>query len=149
MATGPKPIPTQLKVVRGNPGKRPLPENEPQLEAVKPNAPKTLSQEAKKHWDVVVDQLADAKLMTVLDIDALAMYCEAYARWADANKQIQEYGPLIKSPQGFPMQSPYLQIANKTFDQMKAMLVEFGMTPSSRTKVRTAETAKKDEFGDL
>ena len=149
MATGPKPIPTQLKIVRGNPGKRPLPEDEPQIPASRPEAPSTLSEGARQHWDVVVERLADAKIMTNLDIPALEIYCEAYAKWADANQKIQEHGPLIKSPQGFPMQSPYLQIANKAFDQMKAMLVEFGMTPSSRTKVRTTESGKKDDFGDI
>lgn len=33
------------------------------------------------------------------------------------------------------MQSPFLAIANKAFEQMRAMLVEFGMTPSSRSRV--------------
>ena len=34
-----------------------------------------------------------------------------------------------------PMQSPYLAIANKAMEQMRAMLTEFGMSPSSRTRV--------------
>jgi len=149
MPTGPKPQPTQLKIIRGNPGKRKLPEGEPQLKASRPDAPDNLSEMAKNHWDHIIDHLADAKLMTNLDIDALSMYCEAFARWSDANNHIKEIGPLVKSPQGFPMQSPYLQIANKSFDQMKSLLVEFGMTPSSRTRVRAIEANTKDEFGDI
>ena len=30
----------------------------------------------------------------------------------------------------YPMQNPYLAIANTAIKQMKAFLVEFGMTPS-------------------
>ena len=43
---------------------------------------------------------------------------------------------MVKSPNGFPIQSPYLAVANKAMEQMRAMLTEFGMSPSSRTRVR-------------
>jgi len=45
---------------------------------------------------------------------------------------------VIKSPSGFPIQSPYLAIANKAMDQMTKLLTEFGMSPSSRTCVAVA-----------
>jgi phage terminase small subunit len=37
---------------------------------------------------------------------ALAAYCGAYALWAEAMEAIQKYGAMIKSPEGFPIQSP-------------------------------------------
>jgi P27 family predicted phage terminase small subunit len=79
--------------------------------------------------------LSRAHVLTDLDVDALALYCEAYARWAWANAQIKKHGVLVKTPNGFPTQSPLLQIANKAFEQMRVMLTEFGMTPSSRSRV--------------
>jgi P27 family predicted phage terminase small subunit len=42
---------------------------------------------------------------------------------------------LIKTPNDLPMQSSYLSIANRCFDQLRAMLTEFGMTPSSRSRI--------------
>jgi P27 family predicted phage terminase small subunit len=66
-----------------------------------------------------------------------------------ANRQIQEFGPLVKAPSGYPMQSPFLAIANKAFDQMRAMLTEFGMTPSSRTKVRVERPDAGDPMDDF
>ena len=48
MATrGRKPKPTALKVLEGNPGKRPLNENEPKPENKAPRCPSWLEQEAK------------------------------------------------------------------------------------------------------
>ena len=36
---------------------------------------------------------------------------------------------MVKSPNGFPMQSPYLAVANKSMEQMRGLLTEFGMSP--------------------
>ena len=140
---GRKPKPTALSIIQGNPGRRPYPKNEPKPKSVAPNAPAVLSPEAKKHWRVVVKQLHASKLMTRLDIDALVIYCEAYARWADANNQLMSQGLIITSPHGYSVQNPLLSISNKAFDQLRAMLVEFGMTPSSRTKVTAVDSDKK------
>lgn len=144
MTRGPRPTPTALKLIQGNPGKRALPKNEPKPKAEIPRMPPELSAEAKKHWRIVAKQLVDMKVLTKIDGHALALYCEAYARWRHANDQIRKYGVAVKAPSGFPIQSPYLAIANKAFDQMRSMLVEFGMTPSARTRVQTVEPKDDD-----
>lgn len=147
---GRKKKPSALSIIQGNPGKRPLNDKEPKPKAEAPRCPSILSPDAKKHWRTIVKQLAAAKIMTKLDTDALAIYCEAYARWADANAHLQKFGIVVKTPKGWPMQSPYLSISNKAFEQMKGMLSEFGMTPSSRTKVSVVDEGKGgDGWGDL
>ena len=148
-----KPVPRQLKILRGKPDKKALPKDEPQPEAVCPKPPAILSDVAKKHWKQTVKYLYDAKLMTNMDIDALTIYCESYARWADANENIQKDGVIIMqdSHDGsvqYPKQNPYLMVQQKAFDQMKAMLIEFGMTPSARTRVRTVDKANKSDGWD-
>jgi len=51
MATrGRKPKPTALKVLEGNPGKRPLNLNEPKPEKKASKCPSWLEPEAKKEW---------------------------------------------------------------------------------------------------
>jgi P27 family predicted phage terminase small subunit len=57
--------------------------------------------------------LGPLPLLTNHDRGALASYCGAYALWAEATEAIQKYGVLIKAPSGFPVQSPYLSIANR------------------------------------
>ena len=149
---GRKPTPTSLKIIRGNPGKRSLSKDEPTPEAACPAPPAILSPVAKKHWKIVSKQLFDANVLTVLDTDALMIYCEAFARWAEAGEAIRKEGVIItqKSHNGeteYLKQNPWLIIQQKSFDQMKAMLVEFGMTPSSRTRVRTVDKKPSDDDG--
>ena len=134
-------MPTHLKMLRGDPGKRRLPENKPTPE---PGAamPAWLSPGAAAHWPTVAEQLEDAGVLTQLDQTALAMYCEALARWRHATDHVVNQGPVIVSPSGLATQSPYLQIADKAFEQMTKLLVKFGMTPSSRSRVSKVKPDK-------
>ncbi len=145
---GVRPIPTQLKIIKGTdqPCRIRRDEPKPAMDNIKP--PVTLSPEAKKQWDVVVKELTDSKIMTNLDTHALEMYCEAYAVWIGAIKQVQKVGAVVKGTAGHPVQSPFLHVANKAFDQMKAMLIEFGMTPSSRTRVSATDTKESSVYDD-
>lgn len=73
-----------------------------------------------------------------MDKAALALYCQAWGRWVEAEDYLKKYGVMVKSPNGFPMQSPYQAVANKAMEQMRALLTEFGMSPSSRTRPGSA-----------
>jgi P27 family predicted phage terminase small subunit len=55
--------------------------------------------------------------------------------WAEAMEQIQKYGTMVKSPSGFPIQSPYLSIANRQAEIMMRIASEFGFTPASRSRL--------------
>jgi len=132
---GRKPRPTKLKVLEGNPGKRRLNEKEPDPLPAIPSCPDHLSPEAKKEWERVAPLLEKLHLLTHIDRGALALYCQAWARWVEAEEALRTYGVMVKSPNGFPMQSPYLAVANRAMEQMRALLTEFGMSPSSRSRV--------------
>jgi P27 family predicted phage terminase small subunit len=51
--------------------------------------------------------------------------------WAEAMEQIQKYGTMVKSPTGFPIQSP----ANRQAEIMMRIASEFGFTPASRSRI--------------
>jgi P27 family predicted phage terminase small subunit len=87
-------------------------------------------------------------LLTHADRAALAAYCTAYSRWVKAEQQVAKYGTIVKSPdKGFPMKSPYLTVADQAMDAMRKYLVEFGLTPSSRSRIRVpGKSAAEDEF---
>jgi P27 family predicted phage terminase small subunit len=124
-------------MLTGNPGKRPLNANEPRPEAAIPEAPAELSPAARAEWDRLAAELGALGMLTNLDRAALAAYCGAYALWAEATEAIQKYGAMIKSPQGFPIQSPYLAIANRQAEIMMRIASEFGFTPASRSRIAT------------
>src|SRR3954467_12667048 len=143
---GRRPKPTRLKVLTGNPGKRPLNESEPMPEMAIPDCPPELGEVARREWDRLVHELAALKLLTNLDRAALAAYCGAYAMWAEATKAIQKYGSMVKSPSGYPVQSPYVSSANRQAEIMMRIASEFGFTPASRSRISTPSKSETDMF---
>jgi P27 family predicted phage terminase small subunit len=83
----------------------------------------------------IAAELSKLNLITNLDRGALAAYCGAYALWAEAMEQIQRFGSMVKSPTGYPIQSPYLSIANRQAELMLRVASEFGFTPASRSRI--------------
>jgi P27 family predicted phage terminase small subunit len=132
---GRRPKPTRLKLLTGNPGKRPLNEDEPMPEPATPECPAVLSPVAKQEWDRLIGELGKLRILTVLDRAALATYCGAYALWAEAMEQLQKFGTMVKSPSGYPQQSPYLAVANRQAEIMLRIASEFGFTPASRSRI--------------
>ena len=106
-----------------------------------PACPPHLQGEARKEWRRLGRKLVAWRLVTEIDAGALALYCTAWARWIEAEGNLVRYGTVIKAPSGYPIASPYLAIANKAMDQMARLLVEFGMSPSSRSRVAVAPPA--------
>lgn len=149
MAPGRKPIPNNLKILHGNPGKRPINQQEPKPSPIAPKCPAHLDKVAKREWKRVSPQLEAIGLLSRIDMAALAAYCQAYGRWVEAESAIRKHGMLIKSPNGYPMMSPYLVISNKAVDQMKSFMTEFGMTPSSRSRISVSPAEDKDEMESL
>ncbi len=148
MIRGRRPKPTRLKYLTGNPGKRPLNPYEPRPEASVPECPPELGPAARREWDRLVGDLAKLNMLTNLDRAALAAYCGAYALWADATEQIQKYGSMIKSPTGYPVQSPYIAIANRQAEIMLRISSEFGFTPASRSRIAAPSPDQPTLFGE-
>jgi P27 family predicted phage terminase small subunit len=109
--------------------------NEPRPEPALPSCPDVLSPLARLEWERLCAELAKLNLITHLDRGALATYCGAYALWAEAMEQIQKFGTIVKSPTGYPIQSPYLAIANRQAELMIRVAAEFGFTPASRSRI--------------
>jgi P27 family predicted phage terminase small subunit len=143
---GRKPLPSNVVRLRGNPGKRRLNDAEPRPAAKAPPCPACLGDEARKEWQRLAKELAALGLLTGLDRNLLAAYCQAHALWVEAVSSIGRYGTMVKSPNGFPMQSPYVAVANKQVDIMVRIAAELGMTPSSRTRIRVGDKPPEDPF---
>lgn len=137
MATrGRKPKPTALKVLGGNPGKRPLNEKEPQPEKEAPRCPSWLEPEAKKEWKRMAKTLETIGVLTQVDKAAFAGYCQAYARWKEAEEFLSKHGTIFKTPSGYIQQVPQVSIAQTYLKVMKDFCSEFGLTPAARTRIQ-------------
>ncbi len=147
---GRKPKPTLLKTLEGNPGKRPLNDREPIPPDGIPECPDFLTTEARAEWFRTAKVLKEMQLLTLADRSALAAYCTAYGRWVEAEKQVQKYGTIVKSPnKGFPMKSPYLTVADQALESMRKLMVEFGLTPSSRSRIKVPDNPDATDEFDL
>lgn len=141
---GTKPKPTALKLVTGNPGRRPLNDREAMPPSVIPEPPKLLAGEALREWRRVTPLLAEVGLIALLDRAIVASYCTAYARWVEAEKVLVKEGLIVKAPSGYPIFSPYLAIANRAMDQVRQMAEQIGMSGSARSRIKAADTSKPD-----
>lgn len=151
MATpGTKPVPTALKIIRGNPGRRPLTQNEFKPVSGPPKCPRHVTGEARKEWDRLSKEFAAVGLLTGVDRGMLAMMCTAWGDHVEAREAMAQAkeqlgtGMFVKSPNDYPMQSPWMAVSNKSLEIYHKLAVEFGMSPSSRTRVQTAPPAKNE-----
>ena len=152
MKPGPRPKPTLLRKFEGNPGKRPLTESEPKPRSAKrlPAAPSYLNVDGKKEWKRAGTELHRLGLLTKLDVTAFAAYCQAYSVFINAVRNLEKHGMLVKAQSGFPVQSPYLSIVSTQTKQMIKLQTEFGMTPSSRSRIEVGrDTIKKPRGQEL
>ena len=100
-----------------------------------PEARAAITRAHREEWARVCVDLAKLNLVTRLDRGVLATYCAAYGFWVEALQQLQKFGTMVKSPTGYPIQSPYLAIANRQADLMVRVASEFGFTPASRSRI--------------
>jgi len=97
--------------------------------------PPELGPLARQEWDRIVGELTSLGVLSSFDRGPLAAYCNAYALWIEAIAAVQKFGAMIKSPNGYPTQSPYLATVNRQAEIMMRIASEFGFTPASRSRI--------------
>ena len=146
---GPPRKPTNLKVLEGNPGKKKLPENEPKPAPIAPTCPAFLSSSAKWEWKRISKELERLGLLTKVDRVALAEYCQAYARWKEAEETIQREGLIIETTNGNKIQHPAVGVAHTTMGLLHKYIQEFGLSPAARTRISVKPEKQENEFASL
>jgi P27 family predicted phage terminase small subunit len=92
--------------------------------------------------------------MTQADIEALARYCDTYEWWLATRAKLQKEGdtyPILndKGDIKYIAQRPEVAIAHKLAAQLHVLEADFGLNPSSRTKLATQVEVKKDELEEF
>lgn len=147
--SGRRPIPSAIKKLRGNPGRRPLNENEPAPELVLPPAPASLSEVGKSKWDEMAIMLYNQGILTEMDLDMLHLYCEEWETYMYAQSNVARYGlMLIKDGKTGLFKNPYYGVSNQSKERLIKLASEFGMTPSSRSRVQTQKKNKPKSLAE-
>lgn len=139
---GPRPLPSAIKHARGTYRTDRAAANEP-TPTGRPSCPKWLSPDAAKEFRRLVKQLSEMQLIGSIDQNALARYASTWVRWRQAIQMIERGGEVtvLKDSDGkvkYVQQSPFSTIARQLSDQLGRLEGEFGMTPSSRSRIEVA-----------
>lgn len=164
-------LPANVHLLRGNPSKKAAADLidglQPEVEI--PNCPRHLLPEARKEWRRITPELERYGLISKLDRTALALYCQAYARWVWAEEQMARAqglaetkraaaeasslpydggdGLTLMTPSGHMTYSPHWVIGNKAQQQVREFLGQFGLSPSSRASVKPSAVRQRELFG--
>jgi P27 family predicted phage terminase small subunit len=134
--------PTHLKLIDGNPGKRPINEDEPIVAEGIGDPPTWLNIEQQDAWKFAVAH-APAGMLTALDRSALTIWVGAESMHRKALEAVNRYGLVTKSKnQGVPLQNPYLPIVNAQAKLMLSASAELGFSPSARSRVKIPESGR-------
>jgi P27 family predicted phage terminase small subunit len=157
--SGPPPVPTKLKQLRGNPGHQKVNKREPQPKPCIPTRPEWMLPEAKREWNRIVPELAALGLISVLDRGAVAGGCQMWAMYVQAVKDIADNGTTFTitsvkktakstvTTAGYEGPRPAVAMMMKSWQQYLAFCARFGLTPADRSRLSVPE--KQDDVSDF
>jgi P27 family predicted phage terminase small subunit len=131
---GRKPKPIYLKLLAGNPGKRPINTHAPAPPGELFEAPDWLSESQRAGWAYAI-AYSPPGLLRMLDRSLLVVWVVAEDLHRQALAEVGKLGLVVKTTAGNPIQNPYLPILNKQAAMMLKAASELGFTPSSRSRI--------------
>ena len=141
--------PAEIRLVQGNPREKPIPEppkSDPAPAGTQP--PYELTDRAREVWDRVTEQTDKIGLLTILDLDALAKYCELEAKWWKLQDRIEQDGMWIERRSQYDtweVTAPWVKDQHAVFADILKLCKEFGFTPVARMNIIAPV---KDKTGD-
>lgn len=114
---------------------------EPTPDPGRPRRPSWLRQYARRKWDRMCEQLMAMGVLTGVDGDALAAYCQLYARWREAEMTVERLGATVTvynedgQVTGL-IQRPEVKLSIELLREMNRVGKEFGLTPASRANLK-------------
>lgn len=146
---GPKRKPTALKKLDGNPGRRPLNDQEPKYPPINAEnelpPPAVLTGPAKKEWTRLTTLLGEVGLLQQTDQTALMLYCQAFGDWLKEQELVAEQGSVVPGVRGGLIINPHVKLSQQAEERMRFYLTEFGLTPSSRSKLKVDRPGGEDD----
>lgn len=144
---GRKPVPTALKVLRGNPGKRAINHEEPAPSALAAAVPEELTDPvAQREWTRAIAP-AIARGQVTADDRALSIaHCDLWATWRSQLAAAAKHPHVVAVGKGhYPTPNPARVMANKTLTLLAKVDAELGFTPTARTRIRVPTAPPKSK----
>jgi P27 family predicted phage terminase small subunit len=142
--TGRPRIPTKIHILRGTDRADRINDAAPQPEIKIPEPPALVKGVALEEWGRVTKELLDLGLVSSLNRALLAGYCQAYARWIEAEEHSEVEPKIYKTESGYPIVTPWRGVADKALEQMHKFARGFGMDPESMSRIKGSANPEKD-----
>jgi P27 family predicted phage terminase small subunit len=152
---GRKPTPTAVKILKGVQNDR-INHSEPVPPSGKPEPPALLDKHALEEWERICALLEGMSVLSLADGPALTLHCECFSKWLRARAEISKHGLVIKSTTDVIKKhkvvatreslriNPAVNIEIQMCRLMKEFLIEFGLTPSARSRIHSTAERPKD-----
>ena len=137
---GPPPKPTTLRLLEGNPSRRPINHAEPKptAGATPPEPPSWLCDEAAVLFRRLAAELHRMGMITDVDVELLSVYAEAWASYRRAVLTLQVEGEYREQygPNGSrTVAHPATRIRREAAADMRSISGKFGFSPSDRSQL--------------
>jgi P27 family predicted phage terminase small subunit len=148
---GRKPKATHIKLLAGNPGRRPLNNREPKPARVIPAPPEHLPPECLLHWRRFAAYFAGMGVLTEVDGPGLEQLCSLYQEIIELREVIategRSYATINRS--GARMIRPHPAVAQlaDADRRFRGWWSDFGGTPTARVRVQA--DSLEDETAEL
>lgn len=135
---GRKPKPTALKVIEGNPGKRPLNHDEPQAAGELIEAPDDLSDDQRAIWEYAIAH-APKGVLRMIDRDNLRAWVVAADLHRKATAEVQARGILSTGAEGQLVKNPAVMVLRDATAMMMRAAEQMGFSPTARARIKVPE----------
>lgn len=140
------PVPTRLRLLRGNPGKRRINPDEPQPGTLPSDTPEELAGDAVAvaEWQRSIVPAIEIGLVTASDRAMAIGHCVLFAQWrAESAAAATEPAIVAVGRNHYLVPHPARVAANRTLQLLRAIDAELGFTPASRSKVTVDPRARR------
>lgn len=144
MTSGRKPMPTSMKVLRGETRPSRLNRDEPRPAPRRPSCPSYMSASAKRAWRVICRELGAMGGLHAADAALVEVLANALAGYRGATTLVNQTGQLVKGRDGNIVRHPLLIVIKQHSDTIIRVSSELGLSPSARTRLVAAVSAEAE-----
>lgn len=150
---GNRPVPSKLKLLTGNPGKRPIKNDEPEPTRGIPEMPEWLLEfpAAVETWEATSEIIDGMGVLTIADGVSLAAYCYLYSQIQQMAHEINVEGRVAYVSKMDSLgneimeakSNPKCNHLDKALSAFRQIEDRFGLNPSSRVRLSVDPNEKK------
>jgi P27 family predicted phage terminase small subunit len=141
-------VPLELRKLRGNPSRRPIP-HVPRSARLRepPEPPAWMGQMAQAEWRRLAPEMTRIGILTGLDTAAFSVLCTTLGHWLECEAEIER----LRNDPAYPelLAGPLGKVAREYARDAIKYMAEFGLSPCSRMKLRAEPVEDLGKFRGL